>query len=87
MPEPAQPPVRPWPRPLSVVLLGAFVLVDGAFWIVGFWELFSGLGKLPAAGTHLFYALVLMLVGGWAWRWAVAAGKVGGRPTARFGGA
>lgn len=78
-------PVRPWPRPLLVVILALYVILDGALWGWGFWGLFQN--DLPLAGKALTGALVLLLVVGWAWRWAVARGWIGGRPTARFGGA
>jgi hypothetical protein len=83
----AVPAVRPWPRPVSVFLLLVYVAVDAALWLLGFYHLFLGIEHLGEAGQYLTLALVVMLVGGWAWRWAVAAGRIGGRPTARFGGA
>lgn len=86
------PAVTVWPRPLTVALLAIFVLVDGYLWVMGSIFLFSVVPEhpsqgLPRAGNYLTAALAVMLVGGWAWRWAVAAGYIGGRPTARFGGA
>lgn len=85
MAEPATPPVRPWPRGLVFLLLAAYVLVDGVMWVVGFFQLFEN--HLASSGWWLTGALFLMLLVGWQWRWWVAKGWVGGRPTARFGGA
>jgi hypothetical protein len=83
----AAPKVRPWPRPLVAALLAVFVLIDGALWIAGSYYLFLGIPYLPEAGIYLTPALLLFMFVSWGWRWAVAAGYVGGRPTARFGGA
>lgn len=95
MPE-AAPAARPWPRPVTTFFLLLYVLVDAALWMYASYQLLL-VGTveerhemevhLSEAGTYLTLALVLMLLGGWAWRWAVAAGRIGGRPTARFGGA
>lgn len=88
--------VKPWPVPIAVTLLVVAVVVDLALWAYGFYELFVSQltedlheveGHLSQAGTYLTAALLVLLVFGWAWRWAVAAGYIGGRPTARFGGA
>ena len=78
------PAVQVWPRPISVALLAVFVVLQVLAWSVGFVYLF--LNDLEMAGLLLTGALVLFLVGSWAWRWAIAAGYIGGRPTARFGG-
>lgn len=85
MPEPASPKAAPWPNSVATVLLAVLVAVQAFFWLSGFYALFGG--DLPAAGTWLSAALVVLLLGGWLWRWLVAMGKIGGRPTARFGGA
>lgn len=82
---PSDAPGTPWPRPLTVAVLLAFVLADGFFWVWGFVALFGN--DLPTAGRYLTWALVLMVVGGWAWRWWVAKGWIGGHATIRFGGA
>lgn len=79
--------IKPWPRPIAAFLLLVYVAFDTALWLLGFYHLFSGVSHLGRAGEYLTYAVLVMLVGGWAWRWAVAAGRIGGRPTARFGGA
>ncbi len=78
------PTVRVWPRPLVFALLLAYVVADGALWLVGFYYLFES--QLEPAGLYLTLALVVLLVAGWAWRWWVAQGWIGGRPTMRFGG-
>lgn len=82
-----------------VALLLTYVAIDLVLWGLTFYHLMlvGTIADVQDRGeihVHLrevrFYgtlALVVMLVGGWAWRWAVASGKVGGRPTARFGGA
>lgn len=76
---------RPWPRPVVVFFLAVYVLLDGVLWAWGSYGLFTL--DLPTAGQMLTLALLVLLVVGWAWRWAVAAGYIGGRATARFGGA
>lgn len=84
MPETA-PPLQPWPRPLAAAVLLAYVLFDGVLWIAGFFLLFrEDYHNMVLAGQLLTAALVVMLLGGWAWRWAVARGWIGGRPTPRF---
>lgn len=85
MPEAPARVVNPLPRVVIFFLLLAFVGLQGAMWLMGFLALFQN--QLPAAGKWLTYALLLLLVGGWIWRWLVAMGRIGGRPTARFGGA
>ena len=96
MAEPAAPTVRPWSRGVTRFALLVYVLVDAALWLYGFYHLMlvgtdiereAMEHHLAEAGKWLTLALLVMLVGGWAWRWAVAAGRIGGRPTARFGGA
>lgn len=82
--EPTSSPPKPWPRPLSALLLLVGVGGQAALWIVGFLALFQD--DLPAAGTWLTWALVVLLFFGWLWRWLVAQGRIGGRPTVRFGG-
>lgn len=82
-PKPAPTP-RAWPRGIPVAALAVFVLLQIATWGLGFAYLF--LNDLELAGLLLTGALALFLVFSWAWRWAVAAGFIGGRPTARFGG-
>lgn len=99
MAEPTPPKaVRVAPRPLIGVFLLVFVVLDAALWILGFYHLFltyNAGSKTPGhfdashlepAGTLLTWALVVMLLGGWLWRWLVAQGLIGGRPTPRFGG-
>lgn len=84
MSEPASATLKPWPKAAAAAFLAFLVVLQGAMWLYGFYALFQN--QLETAGLWLTWALAALLLGGWVWRWLVAMGRIGARPTPRFGG-